>query len=152
MNYIVNHRGPLTRFLDDGLLRMDNNPSEPQLRRAVFGRKNWLFCESDEGAHWNTVAVSLIASCQLHGIEPWAYLRDVLTVLPAWPANRVLELAPKYWNETSRKPHTQQLLASLRLLGRASSHAAETTAKAWTDVVRRTGTTVRVHRSRSRAP
>jgi transposase len=130
MNYIVNHRVPLTRFLDDGILRLDNNPSELELRREVVGRKNWLFCGSDEGAHWNSVAVSLIASCQLHGIEPWAYLRDVLTLLPAWPVNRVLELSPKHWNETSKKPDTQQLLASQRLLGRDTSHAPETTAAA----------------------
>ncbi len=127
MNYMVNHKVPLTRFLDDGILRLDNNPSELELRREVVGRRNWLFCGSDEGAHWNTVAVSLIASCQIKGIEPWAYLRDVLTLLPAWPVNRVLELSPKHWNETSQKPDTQQLLASLRLLGRDSSHAPETT-------------------------
>ncbi|MGC3996923.1 MAG: transposase [Anaeromyxobacter sp.] len=130
MNYIVNHRVPLTRFLDDGILRLDNNPSELELRREVVGRKNWLFCGSDDGAHWNAVAVSLIASCQLHGLEPWAYLRDVLTLLPAWPATRVLELSPKHWKETSEKPHTQQLLASQRLLGRDTSHAPETTAAA----------------------
>lgn len=130
MNYIVNHRVPLTRFLDDGILRLDNNPSELELRREVVGRKNWLFCGSDDGAHWNTVAVSLIASCRLRGLEPWAYLRDVLTLLPAWPANRVLELSPKHWKETCEKPHTQQLLASQRLLGRDTSHAPETTAAA----------------------
>jgi hypothetical protein len=64
------------------------------------------------------VAVSLIASRQLHGIEPWEYLRDVLTLLPSWPQTRVLELAPKFWNETRQKPETQEFLASLRLLGR----------------------------------
>ncbi len=67
------------------------------------------------------MAVSLVASCQLHGIEPWAYLRDVLTLLPSWPAKRVLALAPTNWNETRQQPETQQLLASLRLLGRNDS-------------------------------
>jgi hypothetical protein len=128
MNYLVNHRVPLTRFLDDGTLRLDNNLSELELRRQKVGAKNWLFCGSDDGAHWNATAVSLIASCQLHGIEPWAYLRDVLTLLPAWSAKQVLALAPKYWNETRQKPETQQLLGSLRLLGRNDpSHAPETT-------------------------
>jgi hypothetical protein len=75
--------------------------------------------------------VSLVASCQLHGIEPWAYLRDVLTLLPSWPAKRVLALAPKYWNETRQQPDTQQRLAALRLLGRNDvSHAEDTTATA----------------------
>jgi len=131
MNYIVNHRVPLTRFLENGVLRLDNNLSEIELRREKVGAHNWLYCGSDDGAHWNATAVSLIASCQLHGIEPWAYLRDVLTLLPSWPANRVLALAPKYWNETRQQPETQQRLASSRLLGRNDvSHAQDTTAAA----------------------
>jgi transposase len=118
LQYLVNHRVPLSRFLDDGRLRLDNNLSELELRREAVGRHNWLFVGSDDGAKWNTTVVSLIASCQLHGIEPWAYLRDVLTLLPSWPVKRVLELAPKFWNETRQKPEAQQALASLRLLGR----------------------------------
>jgi len=129
MNYLVNHRVPLTRFLDDGLLRLDNNPSELELRREKVGAHNWLYCGSDEGAHWNATVVSLVASCQLHDIEPWAYLRDVLTLLPSWPAKRVLALAPKYWNDTRQQPETQQRLQALRLLGRNdASHAGEPTA------------------------
>ena len=131
MNYVANHRVHLTRFLDDGLLRLDNNLAELELRREKVGAKNWLYCGSDDGAHWNAVVVSLVASCQLHGIEPWAYLRDALTLLPAWPAKRVLALAPKNWNETRQQPETQKLLASLRLLGRNdASHAPEATATA----------------------
>jgi len=129
MNYLVNHRVPLTRFLDNGLLRLDNNPSELELRREKVGAHNWLFCGSDDGAHWNATVVSLVASCQLHGIEPWAYLRDVLTLLPSWPAKGVLALAPKYWNQTRQQPDTQQRLQALRLLGRNdASHATEATA------------------------
>jgi len=44
--------------------------------------------------------VSLVASCQLHGIDPEGYLRDLFRVLPVWPKNRMLELAPKFWRET----------------------------------------------------
>jgi transposase len=129
MNYVVNHREPLSRFLEDGRLRLDNNISELELRRQVIGRHNWTFCGSDDGAEWNAIATTLIASCQLHGIEPWAYLRDVLTLLPTWPRNAVLELAPKFWNETREQPQTQQRLAALRLLGRFDPpHAAQSTA------------------------
>jgi hypothetical protein len=81
-------------------LRLDNNLSEIELRRQVVGRHNWTFCGSDEGAEWNAIATSLIASCQLHAIEPWAHLRDVLTLLPSWPSCDVLQLAPKFWDET----------------------------------------------------
>jgi hypothetical protein len=72
MNYVTNHREHLTRFLDDGILRLDNNLAELELRPEKLGANNWLYCGSDDGAHWNAVVVSLVASCQLHGIEPWA--------------------------------------------------------------------------------
>ena len=116
--YLINQKKALTRFLDDGRLRLDNNVSELQLRAEVVGRKNWLFCGSDKGVEWNTTVVSLIASCRLHDIEPWAYLRDTLTLLPDWPRDRVLELAPKYWAATRARPETQRRLDDLQLLGR----------------------------------
>lgn len=125
MNYLVNHRATLSRFLEDGRLRLDNNISEVQLRRQKVGAHNWVFCGSDDGAAWNATATSLIASCQLHRIEPWAYLRDVLLLLPNWPQRDVLQLAPKFWNHTRQQPDTQQRLAAARLLGRFDEvHAA----------------------------
>jgi len=126
MNYLVNHRVPLTRFLYDGQLRLDNNLSELELRRQVVGRANWTFCGSDEGAEWNAIATSLIASCKLHDIEPWAYLRDVLLLLPSWPKSAVLELAPKFWKQTREQTQTQQRLRAARLLGRFDdAHASD---------------------------
>jgi len=110
IGYARNQWVPLTRFLDDGRLRLDNNGSELELRREAVGRKNWLFVGSDEGAEWNAIAVSLIASCQLHGIEPWAYLRDVLILLPDWPSDRVLELSPKYWKQTLEQSDARERL------------------------------------------
>jgi len=112
LGYARNQRAALRRFLDDGRLPLDNNISEQHLRREVLGRKNWLFLGSDEGAHANTVFVTLLASCQLHGIEPWAYLRDLLCLLPSWPKSRVLELAPAFWQQTLQQEDTQQRLAA----------------------------------------
>lgn len=120
LGYLIRQRRALLRFLDDGRLRLDTNPAELALRREVVGRKNWLFVGSDGAARWNTVAVSLIASCQMHDIEPWSYLRDVLTLLPSWPASRVLELAPKYWRATEALATTQERLAELRIFERAT--------------------------------
>jgi transposase len=80
------------------------------------GRKNWIFVGSDNGAVWNTTLVSLIASCQMHNIEPWAYFRDLLTLLPGWPKSRALELSPKHSRATLARPETQTRLAELRLL------------------------------------
>jgi transposase len=119
LGYLVRQREPLQQFLIDGRLRLDTNPAELELRKEVVGRKNWLFVGSDDGARWNTITVSLVASCQMHDIEPWGYLRDVLTLLPSWPQQRVLELAPKNWRATLARPDTQERLAELRLIDRA---------------------------------
>jgi transposase len=116
MGYIERQWVGLTRFLEDGTLRLDNNPSELALRHQKVGLKNWLFCATDGGAEWNAVIVSLLASCRMHGIEPIAYLRDVLTLLPSWPKSRALELAPAYWRETLEKPETREKLKGLQLI------------------------------------
>ena len=103
INYIYNHKKALCRFLRDGRLRLDNNISELELRRTVVGRKNWLFFGADSGAEANCVATSLIASCKMHGIEPWAYLRELMWLLPSWSQTRVLELAPANWAATRER-------------------------------------------------
>ena len=61
----------------------------------------------------------------MHGIEPWAYLRDVLTLLPVWNSTRVLELSPKNWVKTREQPETQRLLDELDLVRRGVPHDAE---------------------------
>lgn len=66
---------------------------------------------SDEGGAVNAAFTSLLASCQLHGIEPWAYLRDVLCLLPRWPEHRALELAPSHWLATRERDDVRQRLA-----------------------------------------
>ena len=110
LGYALNHRRAFARFLDDGRLPMHNNGSERQLRRQVTGRRNWIFAGSDDGAEVNTVFVSLLASCGLHQLEPWTYLRDLFCLLPGWPRSRVLELAPAYWKQTFQDEQTQQRL------------------------------------------
>jgi transposase len=111
IGYATNHQSAFERFLDDGRLPIHNNWSELQLRRQVIGRRNWLFVGSDDGAEVNTVFVSLLASCGLHQLEPWTYLRDLFCLLPGWPKRRVLDLAPAYWKKTLEDEDTQQRLA-----------------------------------------
>ena len=110
--YASNQEEGLLRFLQDGRIPLTNNISERELRRQVVGRKNWMFLGSDQGAKANTTFVSLIASCKLMGVEPSAYLRDLLCIIQDWPARRVLELAPAYWNETRDQEEAQRLLAA----------------------------------------
>jgi transposase len=108
--YARNQRAALERFLSDGRLPLHNNVSELNLRREVLGRRNWLFVGSEDGAKANTTFVSLIASCRLHDIEPFGYIRDLLCLLPSWPRHRVLELAPAYWRSTLEQGEAQQKL------------------------------------------
>jgi len=112
IGYARNQRDALSRFLEDGRLPAHNNWSEAALRREVVGRRNWLFLGNDDAGDVNAAFVSLLASCKLHDIEPWAYLRDLLCLLPSWPSSRVLELAPVNWHKTLEQGDTQQQLAA----------------------------------------
>lgn len=94
ITYSFNQWDALTVYTTDGNLAIDNNASENALRRVALGRKNWLFCGSDNGGHTAAVLFSLIATCQRHKVEPLAYVRDVLTRIAAHPMNRLAELLP----------------------------------------------------------
>lgn len=104
IGYARNQREALKRFLSDGRLPIHNNYSENALRREALGRKNWLFLGTDEGGEVNATLVTLLASCKMHSLEPLGYLRDLLCLLPSWPKQRVLELAPAYWTKTLEAP------------------------------------------------
>ena len=100
LGYTVRQADAMRAFLDDGRLRLDNNPSEGQLRKVVRIRDASLFAGSDDHAESAGHILSLIASAKLHGLDPERYLRDIIRVLPFWPRERFLELAPKYWAQT----------------------------------------------------
>jgi transposase len=129
VGYARNQRAALSRFLEDGRLPIHNNFSERELRREAIGRKNWLFLGSDDGGEVNATFVTLLASCQLHELEPTAYLRDLLCLIPSWPAKRVLELAPAYWQKTLEQQDAQQRLAAnvyrQVALGEVDEHSAK---------------------------
>jgi transposase len=112
LGYVRNQRVALRRFLDDGRLPIHNNWSERELRREAVGRKNWLFLGSDDGGEANSYFVSLIASCQLHGIEPAEYLRDLLCLLPSWKLADVLDLSPLRWKQTRERADVRADLAA----------------------------------------
>ncbi len=103
VRYARNQREGLQRFLQDGRLPLTNNISERELRRQAVGRKNWMFVGSEDGAHANAVFTSLLASCRMVGVEPWAYLRDIFCLLREWPRHALLDLAPCNWARTSAR-------------------------------------------------
>jgi transposase len=97
ITYAMNQWDALKVYTTDGELTPDNNLSENALRRIAIGRKNWLFCGSDNGGKTAAILFGLIATCQRHRIDPFAYLRDVLTRIAAHPHNRLAELLPDRW-------------------------------------------------------
>jgi hypothetical protein len=109
LGYCVRQREALMRFLDDGRLEMTNNHSERQLRRVAVGRKAWLFIGSDDHGQAAGNLLTLIASARLHKLDPEVYLRDIFRVLPHWPRERYIELAPRYWRITRARLDREEL-------------------------------------------
>jgi hypothetical protein len=101
--YLRNQRGPLCEFLSNGAIPIHNNASERALRRIVKGRRNWLFHGSDEHARRACAISSLIASCEMHGLDPELYLQEILTVAPSYPLTEILDLSPKNWVATRKR-------------------------------------------------
>lgn len=87
----------LNRYTEDAALSIDSNPIERQIRPVAIGRKNWLFCASETGAESACILYSLIASCKLNGIDPHAYLVDVLNRINDHSQLRLQELLPHNW-------------------------------------------------------
>ena len=93
-----------TRFVSDGRLEIDNNRAENTLRGVSLGRKNWLFAGSDAGGGRAAAVYSLIETCKLNGIDPFAWLRDVLARIAAHPIRRIDELLPWNWAVRAAQP------------------------------------------------
>lgn len=86
----------LTRYCDDGRLEISNNAAENAIRPIALGRKNWLFAGSDAGGERAAIFYTITRTARLNGLEPEAYLRDLLTRIGEHPINRLDELLP--WN------------------------------------------------------
>jgi len=100
INYVRNQWEALNVYVSDGDLAIDNNVAERALRGTALGRKNWLFFGSETGGHTAAILMSFIATCQRHELNPWEYLKDVLTRMPACPKNELATLLPDVWAKT----------------------------------------------------
>ena len=95
--YALNNWRALTRYTENGVLVPDNNLLESAIRPIAMGRRAYLFTASERGGHVAATLYSLVGTCKLNRIEPYAYLKDVLQRLPSHPVNRLAELLPFNW-------------------------------------------------------
>jgi transposase len=102
IHYALVRWDALLRYTEDGHIEIDNNAAERSLRGVALGRKNYLFAGSDAGGERAAAAYSLIGSAKLNGLDPEAYLRQVLTRIADHPINRIEELLP--WNLVASVP------------------------------------------------
>ncbi|HZI02950.1 MAG TPA: IS66 family transposase, partial [Archangium sp.] len=105
ITYATHRYLPLGRFLEDGRLPLDNGEVERLIKLIAIGRNNYLFAGSDAAGQRAANAYSLVLSCYRLGMDPWAYLRDVLPKLgdTRFPASRLAELLPEAWLQQQRQ-------------------------------------------------
>lgn len=96
IRYSLSRWRALTRYLDDGMLEIDNNGAERALRVVALGRKNFLFAGSDQGGERAAALYSLLGSAKLNGLDPEIYLHHVLERIADHPIRRIDSLLP--WN------------------------------------------------------
>jgi len=102
IRYALSRWDALVRYADDGHIEIDNNAAERALRAVALGRKNYLFAGSDAGGERAAAIYSLVGSAKLNGLDPEAYLREVLTRIADHPITRIEELLP--WNIAASLP------------------------------------------------
>jgi transposase len=97
IDYSLNAWKALTLHLEDGAVVIDNNLIERQIKPWKLGAKNWLFVGSELAGQRAAVVMTLVQSAKLNGLDPWAYLRDVLARIHSHPSHRIEELLPHRW-------------------------------------------------------
>ncbi len=98
IDYMLKRWPAFTRFLEDGRICVSNNAAERAIRPLAVGRRNWTFAGSDAGGRRAATMYTLIETAKLNGVDPRAWLADVLARLPGHPAKQVAELLPWNWS------------------------------------------------------
>jgi len=87
----------LNRFVDDSILEIDTNRLENEIRPSAIGKRNWLFIGNPEAGERSAVIYTLLGSCRRHGINPFDYLKDLFTRLPAAKITQIKDFTPAAW-------------------------------------------------------
>lgn len=96
--YFCSREEELGRFLHYGILEIDTNLIERSIRPIALGRKNYMFACSHDAAQNAAMIYSMFATCKLHEIDPYHWLKSVLKLMPTYPSSRIEDLLPQYWN------------------------------------------------------
>jgi transposase len=91
---------------EDGRLELDNDLMENAIRLTALGKKNWLFFGDANAGQPSDILYTIIESCRCRGIDPYVFLRDVLTRLPSMTNWQVKDITPQAWAKTSRSSAT----------------------------------------------
>jgi len=111
VHYVLPRWEGFVRYCEDGALAIDNNLSERTLRPCAIGRKNWLFLGNDRGGRTAAILLSFMASCKANSVEPWAYIRAMITAMTeqprgvAPPQDLRASLLPDAWLATHPEAH-----------------------------------------------
>jgi len=92
--YTLNLWPRLIRYIDDGRFQIDSNLIENSIRPLALGRKNYLFAGSHDAAQNAAMMYSFFATCKINNIEPYAWLKETLSIIPDYPANQLHKLLP----------------------------------------------------------
>jgi transposase len=97
LDYSLQRWDGLSLYATNGMLNIDNNPVENSIRPVALGRKNYLFAGSHAAAERGAIFYSLFATCKVHGVNPYDWLKDVLDKLAYWKLVNIDELLPQNW-------------------------------------------------------
>jgi len=89
----------LTVYLGDGRVEIDNNLVENAIRPTALGKKNWLFIGDADAGQCSAIIYTVIESCRRRGLDPYAYLKDVLTRLPHMTNWQIAKVTPEAWSK-----------------------------------------------------
>jgi hypothetical protein len=104
MDYMLTRWDAFSRFLHDGRICLTNNAAERELRGVALGRKARMFAGSDRGGERAAAMYSLIATAKLNGVDPRAWLADVLARIADHSVTRLHELLPWHWKTAQAMP------------------------------------------------
>jgi len=102
IDYALNQRTALCRYLEDGHLKPGNNLAENAICPVALGRKNWLFVGSERGGRAAALFMGLVKFCKDCEINPWEYFDDMLRRIMNHPVTRLRELLPDQWKPLPR--------------------------------------------------